>query len=224
MISVSSLTRIYKLGRVEVRALIDVSLSLEAGDITCVMGKSGSGKSTLLRQLGLIDRPTSGQIVFDGKDVTRLSDGARARMRLTYLGYIFQEFALLGELTAHENVYLPGMMLGGGTHDHRKRAAELLEMVGLGGRIRHKPKELSGGEQQRVAIARALINGPRVLFADEPCANLDTISSEVVMETLLKLNKDLGITIVFVSHDTDDKKYAGRLIYLKDGRQVEEYL
>jgi putative ABC transport system ATP-binding protein len=224
MISVSSLTRIYKIGRVEVRALMDVSLSLEAGDITCVMGKSGSGKSTLLRQLGLIDRPTSGQIMFDGQDVTRLSDGARARMRLTYLGYIFQEFALLGELTAHENVYLPGMMLGGGTHDHRKRAAELLEMVGLGGRIRHKPKELSGGEQQRVAIARALINGPRVLFADEPCANLDTISSEVVMETLLKLNKDLGITIVFVSHDPDDKKYAGRLIYLKDGRQVEEYL
>ena len=224
MISVSSLTRIYKLGRVEVRALVDVSLSLEAGDVTCVMGKSGSGKSTLLRQLGLIDRPTSGQIMFDGQDVTRLSDGARARMRLTYLGYIFQEFALLGELTAHENVYLPGMMLGSGTHDHRKRAAELLEMVGLGGRTHHKPKELSGGEQQRVAIARALINRPRVLFADEPCANLDTISSEVVMETLLKLNKDLGITIVFVSHDPDDKKYANQFIYLKDGRQVPEYM
>jgi putative ABC transport system ATP-binding protein len=224
MISVSSLTRIYKLGRVEVRALVDVSLSLEAGDITCVMGKSGSGKSTLLRQLGLIDRPTSGQIVFDGQDVTRLSDSARARMRLTYLGYIFQEFALLGELTAHENVYLPGMMLGGPTHDHRKRAAELLEMVGLGGRIRHKPKELSGGEQQRVAIARALINKPRALFADEPCANLDSISSEVIMETLLKLNKDLGITILFVSHDPDDKKYAKRLIFLKDGKQVPEYL
>jgi putative ABC transport system ATP-binding protein len=224
MISVSNLTRIYKLGRVEVRALVDVSLSLEAGDITCVMGKSGSGKSTLLRQLGLIDRPTSGQIVFDGQDVTRLSDSARARMRLTYLGYIFQEFALLGELTAHENVYLPGMMLGGPTHDHRKRAAELLEMVGLGGRLRHKPKELSGGEQQRVAIARALINSPRVLFADEPCANLDSISSEVIMETLLKLNKDLGITILFVSHDPDDKKYAKRLIFLKDGKQVPEYL
>jgi putative ABC transport system ATP-binding protein len=224
MISVSNLTRIYKLGKIEVRALVDVSLTLEAGDITCVMGKSGSGKSTLLRQLGLIDRPTSGQILFDGEDVTRLSDGARARMRLTYLGYIFQEFALLGELTAHENVYLPGMMLGGPTRDHRKRAVELLAMVGLGERIHHKPKELSGGEQQRVAIARALINNPRVLFADEPCANLDTISSEVVMQTLLKLNRELGITIVFVSHDPDDKKYAGRLIYLKDGKQVEEYL
>jgi putative ABC transport system ATP-binding protein len=224
MISVSNLTRIYKLGSVEVRALVGVSLTLEAGDVTCVMGKSGSGKSTLLRQLGLIDRPTSGQIVFDGQDVTRLSDGARTRMRLTYLGYIFQEFALLGELTAHENVYLPGMMLGGPTHDHRKRAAELLGMVGLGERIHHKPKELSGGEQQRVAIARALINNPRALFADEPCANLDSISSEVVMETLLKLNKDLGITILFVSHDPDDKKYAKRLIFLKDGKQVPDYL
>jgi putative ABC transport system ATP-binding protein len=224
MISVSNLTRIYKLGSVEVRALVDVSLTLEAGDVTSVMGKSGSGKSTLLRQLGLIDRPTSGQIVFDGQDVTRLSDGARTRMRLTYLGYIFQEFALLGELTAHENVYLPGMMLGGPAHDHRTRAAELLGMVGLGERIHHKPKELSGGEQQRVAIARALINNPRALFADEPCANLDSISSEVVMETLLKLNKDLGITILFVSHDPDDKKYAKRLIFLKDGKQVSEYL
>jgi putative ABC transport system ATP-binding protein len=224
MISVSNLTRIFRLGKVEVRALVDVSLSLEDGDVTCVMGKSGSGKSTLLRQLGLIDRPTSGEILFDGQDVTKLSDGARARMRLAYSGYIFQEFALLGELTAHENVYLPGMMLGGRTHDHRKRAAELLGMVGLGERIHHKPKELSGGEQQRVAIARALINRPRVLFADEPCANLDTISSEVVMETLLKLNRDLGITIVFVSHDPDDKKYAKRLIFLKDGKQVPEYL
>jgi putative ABC transport system ATP-binding protein len=224
MISVSNLTRIFKLGKVEVRALVDVSLSLEDGDVTCVMGKSGSGKSTLLRQLGLIDRPTSGEILFDGQDVTKLSDGARARMRLAYSGYIFQEFALLGELTAHENVYLPGMMLGGRTHDHRKRAAELLGMVGLGERIHHKPKELSGGEQQRVAIARALINRPRVLFADEPCANLDTMSSEVVMETLLKLNRDLDITIVFVSHDPDDKKYAKRLIFLKDGKQVPEYL
>jgi len=224
MISVSNLSRTYRLGSVEVMALVDVSLTLEGGDVTCVMGKSGSGKSTLLRQLGLIDRPTSGQILFDGQDVTRLSDGTRARMRLTYLGYIFQEFALLGELTAHENVFLPGMMLGGAAHDYRKRAAELLGIVGLGERIHHKPKELSGGEQQRVAIARALINNPRALFADEPCANLDSISSEEVMETLLKLNKDLGITILFVSHDPDDKKYAGRLIFLKDGRQVPEYL
>jgi putative ABC transport system ATP-binding protein len=223
MISVKNLTRIYRLGNIEVRALNNVSLSIESGDITCIMGKSGSGKSTLLRQMGLIDRPTSGQVVFEGQDVTRLPDGARTRMRLAYLGYIFQEYALLGELTAHENVYLPGMMLGRKATDYRRRAAELLKMVELGQRLNHKPRELSGGEQQRVAIARALINNPRVLFADEPCANLDSMSSEVVMGTLLKLNKELGITIVFVSHDLDDKRYANKLIFLKDGRQVSEF-
>jgi putative ABC transport system ATP-binding protein len=224
MLQVKNLTRIYKLGNVEVKALVDVSVEVEEREIVCIMGKSGSGKSTLLRQLGLIDRPTSGQIMLEGRDVTKLSDSVRARMRLTYLGYIFQEFALLGELTAHENVYLPGMMLGDKGTDYRNRAKELLGIVGLGERAYHKPKELSGGEQQRVAIARALINNPRILFADEPCANLDTISSEQIMDTLVKLNRDLGLTVVFVSHDPDDKRYAKRLIFLKDGKQVPEYI
>lgn len=224
MLTVNNLTKIYKMGNVEVKALVDVSLAIEGGDITCIMGKSGSGKSTLLRQLGLIDRPTSGQIILDGRDATKLSDGARSKLRLTYLGYIFQEFALISELTAHENVYLPGMMLGNKAVDYRNRAKELLEVVGLGKRINHKPKELSGGEQQRVAIARALINNPRILFADEPCANLDSRSSELIMGTLVKLNKELGVTIVFVSHDPDDKAYASKLIFLKDGRQVPEYI
>jgi putative ABC transport system ATP-binding protein len=224
MLTVNNLTKIYKMGNVEVKALVDVSLAIEEGDITCIMGKSGSGKSTLLRQLGLIDRPTSGQIILDGRDATKLSDGARSKLRLTYLGYIFQEFALISELTAHENVYLPGMMLGNKAVDYRNRAKELLEVVGLGKRIKHKPKELSGGEQQRVAIARALINNPRILFADEPCANLDSRSSELIMGTLVKLNKELGVTIVFVSHDPDDKAYASKLIFLKDGRQVPEYI
>lgn len=224
MLRVKNLTRIYKLGNVEVEALVDVTAEIGESEIVCIMGKSGSGKSTLLRQLGLIDRPTSGQIVLEGQDVTKLSDGVRTRMRLTYLGYIFQEFALLGELTAHENVFLPGMMLGEKGIDYRNRAKELLGLVELGERVDHKPKELSGGEQQRVAIARALINNPRILFADEPCANLDTISSELIMETLVKLNRDLGLTVVFVSHDPDDKRYAKRVIFLKDGRQVPEYI
>jgi putative ABC transport system ATP-binding protein len=224
MLNIENLTRIFKLGNVEVKALVDVSLSIDEGDITCIMGKSGSGKSTLLRQLGLIDRPTSGQIILDGQDVTKLSDAVRAKLRLTYLGYIFQEFALLPELTAHENVYLPGMMLGSRGIDYKNRAKEVLEIVGLEKRINHKPRELSGGEQQRVAIARALINNPRILFADEPCANLDTMSSERVMGTLVRLNKELGVTIVFVSHDPDDKQYANKFIFLKDGRQVPEYI
>ncbi|MFC1978526.1 ABC transporter ATP-binding protein [Chloroflexota bacterium] len=222
-LKVAGLTRIYKLGSVDVKALVDVSLDIGSGEIACIMGKSGSGKSTLLRQLGLIDRPTSGSIIIDDQEATMLSDGERSQMRLSYLGYIFQEFALITELTAHENVYLPGMMLGDDA-DYRGRAGELLGLVELADRLNHKPKELSGGEQQRVAIARALINNPRILFADEPCANLDTVSSKMVMDTLVKLNNDLGLTIVYVSHDPDDKQYAQNIIYLKDGKQVSEYI
>ncbi|MCK4330926.1 MAG: ABC transporter ATP-binding protein [Dehalococcoidia bacterium] len=222
MFVVQNLTKIYGLGMVEVRALDDVSFTVATGDMVCIMGRSGSGKSTLLRQLGLLDRPTSGQIILEGKVVTKVSDSARGTLRLQYLGYVFQEYALLGELTAHENVYLPGMMLGERGVDFRKRARELLETVGLGDRLRHYPKELSGGEQQRVAIARALINNPRVIFADEPCANLDTTSSKLVMETLVNLNQEMKVTILFVSHDPDDKKYARGLIMLSDGKIVTE--
>lgn len=222
MLEIRNLTKIYGLGMVEVRALDDVSFSVATGDMVCIMGKSGSGKSTLLRQLGLLDRPTSGEIILEGEAVAKMSDGARASLRLRYLGYVFQEYALLGELTAHENVYLPGMMLRGRGVDFRKQAKELLEIVGLGDRLRHYPKELSGGEQQRVAIARALINNPRVIFADEPCANLDTVSSKLVMETLVNLNQEMKATIVFVSHDPDDKKYARGLIMLSDGKMVTE--
>ena len=222
MLEIRNLTKIYGLGMVEVRALDDVSFSVATGDMVCIMGKSGSGKSTLLRQLGLLDRPTSGEIILEGEAVAKMSDGARASLRLRYLGYVFQEYALLGELTAHENVYLPGMMLRGRGVDFRQRAKELLEIVGLGDRLRHYPKELSGGEQQRVAIARALINNPRVIFADEPCANLDTVSSKLVMETLVNLNQEMKVTILFVSHDPDDKKYARGLIMLTDGKIVTE--
>jgi putative ABC transport system ATP-binding protein len=184
------------------------------------MGRSGSGKSTLLRQLGLIDRPTFGSIIFDGSNVTALSEGERAKLRLGYLGYVFQEYALLGELTTLQNVYLPGMMLNG-SGNYKTRATELLEMVGLGHRIKHYPRELSGGEQQRVAIARALINNPKVVLADEPCANLDTISSKMVMDTLVRLNCDLKVTIIFVSHDPADKQYADTIITLSDGKIIE---
>lgn len=220
MFEIKNLAKIYDLGTVKVRALDGVSFTVPIGEMVCIMGKSGSGKSTLLRQLGLLDRPTSGEIVFEDKVVTRMSDMSRALLRLNYLGYVFQEYALLAELTAHENVYLPGMMLGAKRVDFRKRAQELMDIVGLGERLRHYPKELSGGEQQRVAIARALINNPRVIFADEPCANLDTISSKYVMETLVNLNREMKVTILFVSHDPDDKKYAQDIIVLSDGKIV----
>ena len=152
---------------------------------------------------------------------TRLSDDQRATLRLQYLGYVFQEYALIAELTALENVFLPGMMLGERGNEFKERALRLLEMVDLKGWIHHYPKELSGGEQQRVAIARSLINNPKIIFADEPCANLDTISSKRVMDTLVELNKEMKVTIVFVSHDPDDKQYAKDVIVLSDGKIVE---
>jgi putative ABC transport system ATP-binding protein len=220
MIKVQKLTKTYDMGRVKVKALDGVSFQVVNGDMLAIMGKSGSGKSTLLRQMGLLDLPTTGRIFLGRYDVTRLAEGARARLRLKYLGYVFQEYALLGELTAHQNVYLPGMMLNHKGKDYKKRAAELLKLVGLGKRVNHYPKELSGGEQQRVAIARALINSPKVLLADEPCANLDTVSSGMVMETLARLNQDMNITIVFVSHDPGDREYARHVLTLGDGKII----
>jgi putative ABC transport system ATP-binding protein len=221
MLEIKNLIKIYGTGDVRVKALNDVSFQVATGAMVCIMGKSGSGKSTLLRELGLLDRPTSGEIILDGKHVTRLSDGERATLRLQHLGYVFQEYALIMELTAHENVYLPGMMLGVKNVDFKNKAQELLEIVGLGNRIHHYPRELSGGEQQRVAIARALINNPKVVFADEPCANLDTISSKLIMDTLVNLNKEMKVTIIFVSHDPDDKQYAKDVIVLSDGKIIE---
>jgi len=220
MYEIKELTKIYNMDKVRVSALNSVSFVVPDAALVSIMGRSGSGKSTLLRQMGLIDRSTSGTIIFDGKDVTNLPEGERAKLRLGYLGYVFQEYALLGELTTLQNVYLPGMMLNG-VGNYKNRAAELLELVGLGKRVTHYPKELSGGEQQRVAIARALINNPRVLLADEPCANLDTVSSKNVMEILVRLNREFQVTIIFVSHDPADKKYADSIITLSDGRIIE---
>ncbi len=222
MYEIQEITKVYALGKVSVRALDGVSLTVQDGDMLAIMGRSGSGKSTLLRQMGLLDNPTSGIIVLDSRDVTTLPEHKRVGLRLKSLGYIFQEYALLGEMTAHQNVYLPGMMLGKPGVNYKKRAAELLELVGLEERLHHLPKELSGGEQQRVAIARALINEPLVLLADEPCANLDTVSAATVMETLVRLNSEIGVTIIFVSHDPNDRKYARSEITLGDGKIIEE--
>jgi putative ABC transport system ATP-binding protein len=220
MIRVQNVSKVYTLGKVKVEALRDVSFDVEAGAMVCITGRSGSGKSTLLRQLSLIDRPTTGRVVMDDHDVVSLSESKRSKLRLARLGYVFQEYALIPELTAEENVFLPAMMCGRKSKDYRSRARTLLELVGLGSRFSHRPKELSGGEQQRVAIARALVNEPAVIYADEPTANLDSLSGRGVMQTLKRLNNDLGVTILFVSHDPEDGQYASRTIQLRDGALV----
>lgn len=216
MISVRNLSKVYE-GRVATVALRDVSFDVDRGEFVAIMGRSGSGKSTLLHQLGLLDTPSSGQILIDEIDVLRLSEGQKTSFRLHNLGYVFQEYALVAELTALENVYLPAFARGLKGWEYSKRAAELLDVVGLGGRLRHYPHELSGGEQQRVAIARSLVNGPKVLFADEPTANLDTVSSEVVLELFQRLNREMGQTIMMVTHEADDRRFVNRVLWLRDG-------
>lgn len=214
MIKVENLIKTYK-GEVPTFALKGVSLEIAEGEFVALMGRSGSGKSTLLHQLGLLDMPTSGSVVINKFNVLSLSDSERTRFRLQHLGYVFQEYALIAEFTALENVSFPAKAFG--DDSAKERAEHLLDLVGLKDRINHYPNEMSGGEQQRVAIARSLINNPKVLFADEPTANLDTVSSEVVFKLFQKLNKELKQTILVVTHEPEDKKYVDRVIWLKDG-------
>ncbi len=214
MITVKDLVRTYP-GEVPTYALKGVTFEIQKGEFVALMGRSGSGKSTLLHQLGLLDDPTSGSIVIDGIDVIAMSEREKSVFRLEQLGYIFQEYALIGEFTALQNVYLPSMARTG-IPDVR-RAKELLDIVGLNHRLDHYPKQLSGGEQQRVAIARSLVNNPKVLFADEATANLDTTSTEVVLGLLKKLNKELDQTILMITHEPEDIKNVDRVIWMKDG-------
>jgi putative ABC transport system ATP-binding protein len=217
MIEVTDLKRIYRLGQVEVAALRGVSLSIEKGEFVGIMGPSGSGKSTLLHQLGLLDTPTSGTILLNGTDVSRLGNGERTEFRLMHLGYVFQDYALVSELNVMENVAIPAIMQGIPLPECNDAATRVLEKVGLGKRLHHLVFELSGGEQQRVSIARALVNTPLILFADEPCANLDTENSRTVLELFRSVNRELGQTIVMVSHEPWHMEYFDRIIFIRDG-------
>jgi len=222
MIEVKNLTKIYEMGTIKVKALNGVSMNIKKGEFVALMGFSGSGKSTFLHQVGLLDSPTGGNIHIDDVDVLELSEKQKTVFRLNKLGYVFQEYAILGELTALENVYLPLLMIGKSKEECISSAKEVLEKVGLGDRMDHFQKELSGGQQQRVAIARALVNKPKILFADEPTANLDSTSSIQILELFKELNKKYGQTIVMVTHEDFHKKYVDRVIYLKDGQVIKD--
>jgi putative ABC transport system ATP-binding protein len=216
MIRVKNLRKVYGQGPGATHALKGIDMEVRPGEFVAIMGRSGSGKSTLLHILGLLDTPTGGEVYIEDTDVLKLSEGERARFRLEELGYVFQEYSLLGEMTLLENVYLPALCLAQ-VKDYREQAVEMLTIVGLDERLTHYPNEASGGEQQRAAIARALINKPKILFADEPTASLDAASAKVVLELFSKLNEELGQTIVMVTHELEDEKYVDRVIWLKDG-------
>jgi len=217
MIEVSDLKKVYQQGKVKVAALRGVSLTIQKGEFVGIMGPSGSGKSTLLHLLGLLDMPSAGHILVDGMDVSQLDDEDRTRFRLLHLGYVFQDYALVSELNVMENVAIPVIMQGRPLPESNTAAKHVLAKVGLEHRLDHLVYELSGGEQQRVSIARALVNNPSILFADEPCANLDTENSRIVLELFRAVNRELGQTIVMVSHEQWHKKYFDRIIFIRDG-------
>jgi len=223
MISVTNLVKVYE-GHVPVKALKSVSFEVRAGEFLSIMGPSGSGKSTLLHQLALLDTPTSGRIVLNETDVSGLSDKMKTDFRLRYLGYVFQEYALIPELDALENAFLPLMLLGFKRREYLRITREMMIKVGLADRLHHLISQLSGGEQQRVAIARALVNKSRILFADEPCANLDTENKGIVLRLLRKLCDELGQTILMVTHEPEQREFTDRVLYIRDGRLEKEEL
>ncbi len=214
---IENVTRVYKIGEVETQALRGVSLSIEQGEFTALVGPSGSGKTTLLQIIGCLDKPTSGQVYINGKEVSRLNRNQRADMRRGTIGFIFQFFALIPTLTAYENVEMPLLLNGEGAAQRKERVLQLLEAVDLSGRAHHRPDQLSGGEQQRVAIARALATKPALILADEPTANLDTPNGKQVMEIMTRLNQETGVTFVFATHDPRVIQYARRVVTLRDG-------
>ncbi len=219
MIQLQDISKVYHMGKRELTVLRGITLNIEQGELVAVMGASGSGKTTLLNLIGCLDRPTSGSYYLEGREVSRLGSGELAKVRGQKIGFIFQTFNLLSRLTALANVEL-GMLYAGGVN--RQRAIEALAKVGLSDRVKHRPVELSGGEQQRVAIARALVKNPSLFLADEPTGQLDSRSGQEVISILISLHAEQGITLLIVTHDTNIAHRCQRIIQLKDGEVVGE--
>ena len=220
-VSVKNLTKDYESSGYTTRAIDDISVDIKYGEFLMITGRNGSGKSTLMHLMALLDTPTSGEIFLDNKQVTGLSEKFKINLRLSSLGYIFQEYALIQELTALENVMLPSLMLNS-FKTAKKIAVELLKKVDLKNKMNRLPSQLSGGEQQRVAVARSLVNNPKIIFADEPTANLDSIASREVLDIFKKLNQDDGITIIMVTHEPEELVYSTSTINLTDGKIDEK--
>jgi putative ABC transport system ATP-binding protein len=224
VIAIRNLTKTFVVGEVEVRALRGVTLQVEPAEFVAITGPSGSGKSTLMHILGCLDRPTAGEYLLDGEDVSRMSKDQLAEVRNKKIGFVFQGFNLLSRTTAIDNVELP-LLYGSGTlraPERRRKAMDALTAVGLQDRADHRPNQLSGGQQQRVAIARALITSPAILLADEPTGNLDTRTSIEVMGIFQRLNTERGITVLVITHERDITEYATRVIACRDGQVVDD--
>jgi putative ABC transport system ATP-binding protein len=222
VIDVREMTKVYQMGDIQVNALAGVSLEVERGELLAIMGPSGSGKSTMMNMLGCLDIPTSGEYFLDGERVSELNDNQLADIRNRKVGFVFQRFMLLSNLTALGNVELPLRYAGTPARERRERAVRALEAVGLADRMHHHPNELSGGQQQRVAMARAIVNDPAIIMADEPTGNLDSKSGHEVMELLLRMNRDNGSTVIIVTHDSNIAAQCERTVHLMDGLVEKE--
>lgn len=224
IIKLENVWKIYRLGKTEVHALRGLSLEIFPGAFVAIMGSSGSGKSTLLNMIGCLDFPTKGKVFLKGKDISKMSESQLAQFRGKILGFVFQEFNLLPNLNAVQNVMLPMVFQKIPLTERKEKAENILETVGLKERILHQPSELSGGERQRVALARAFINNPEVIIADEPTGNLDSVTGEMIMKNLANFHKKQGKTMVVVTHDPKIANYADEIISIKDGQIVENHL
>ncbi len=216
-----NLQKTYTMGRVEVEVLKDINISIEKGEFVSIMGPSGSGKSTLLYLIGGLDKPTSGKIMINGREMSDMKDEEESRLRRQEIGFIFQFYNLIPNLNVEENIMLPILLDGKKLKEYKKELDEILEIVGLSDRRRHTPRELSGGQQQRVAIARALINQPDIILADEPIGNLDTKTGMEVMKLLAEINREKRKTIIQVTHSKESANYGQRIINVRDGKVSE---
>lgn len=223
VIKLENVWKIYQLGKIELPILKGVSLDIAPGAFVVILGPSGSGKSTMLNMVGCLDLPTKGNVFLDGRDISKMSEDELAQARGKKIGFIFQQFNLLHNLSALENVMIPMVFQGKSEKARQEKARALLDSVGLGDRVSHKPTELSGGEQQRIAIARSLANDPEIIVADEPTGNLDSSNGKKIMETLIDLHKNYKKTIIVVTHDPTIANYSSQIVHIKDGQLVSNH-